>query len=456
MNIILQTLKELSEKLYKVDLAGKDLGEFLDECQLIFSDSLLRYTAQKIEEIDEAIFMAKEERGDWKSLKKGVERSVETKHGLLSYKRRYYRNSSTKNHCFIADLALGVEAYQRIEDTLGLALVEKASELSYRAASKEVCQGRVSASSVGSYIRKIEIPDQEELERKAVVDELHIQADEDHVHLQRTFRRSAQIRFAAIHEPKVHVYGSRYKLKGRHIISSVSEKPEEFGERVLDTLDALYELDKVKGIYCHGDGAAWINTLSDSLPGSIQILDMFHLEKKLLGVCRGDKRLRNHLRKSLNPWDDKKLTKELEMLVDSDVCSEDSAKELWGYLQNNKESIINNYTEDHGGSCAEGLVSHVFSKRFSRDPLSWGVTNLRKLSEVRVHLINGGRLNKDMLKKKEVEIKEVPLLLSAAKANALSSSKNVGDWSVSIPGIELSSGAIGAIIRGINRGGILC
>ena len=145
------------------------------------------------------------------------------------------------------------------------------------------------------------------------------------------------------------------------------------------------------------------------------------------------------------------------MLVDSDVCTEDKARKLWVYLQNNREGIVNHFTLDHGGSCAEGLVSHVFSKRFSRDPLAWSIKSLRKLSEIRVHLENGEKLSRSMLRKEETQVeKRVPLFSAAKTRVAKKDKKEFGDWNVSIPGSELSSGAIGAIIKRINRGGFIC
>ncbi|NLY73616.1 MAG: hypothetical protein GX079_08005, partial [Tissierellia bacterium] len=48
-------------------------------------------------------------------------------------------------------------------------------------------------------------------------------------------------------------------------------------------------------------------------------------------------------------------------------------------------------------------------------------------------------------------------LLSAAKSQISSrNNKEVDDWSIKIPGSELSSGAIGAIVKAINRGGYTC
>lgn len=344
-----------------------------------------------------------------------------------------------------------------MEDQLALALIQEASGVSYRQASTNICDGRVSATKVMNSIRQIDIPEPDIMDIKRSVEELHIQADEDHVHLQQQHRKSGQIRFAAIHENKIKVGKDRYQLPERHILSSVNEPPENFGERVLDALDAMYEMEHVKTIYCHGDGASWIQTLNDLLPGSIPILDHFHLEKVLLRVCRSDRKLRTRIRKCLHPWDDDKLKSELRMLIDSDVCTEEKAEKLWGYLQNNRQGIINHFTLPHGGSCAEGLVSHVFSKRFSRDPLSWSIESLQKLSDVRVHLENGKSLDETMLWSAPSEEETTAVLRDNVRRKVTASKRpSEPDWSMTIPGSGLVSGAIGAIIQSINRSGFLC
>lgn len=457
MDSILQILQQLTVDLANLTLIGKSIGEFLEQARNLADDALLGVARERIEELDQAIASPSFDRGNWVIVKKDVPRTLETTLGPLHFERRYYRDKQTRAYRFLSDVVVGIEPYQRVEDYLMLGLVEAAAGISYRQASEQVCDGRISATAIMQGIRRITIPDVQEPEVKRQVEELHIQADEDHVHLQQSHRKSGQIRFAAIHEPKIKVGKDRYQLPERHILSSVNEAPEAFGERVLDTLDALYDLDQVKTIYCHGDGGSWIETIQELIPGSIPILDHFHLEKALLKVCRGDRKLRTRLRKCLNPWDDQKLQEELQMLVDSDVCDEEKARDLGVYLYNHQQAIINHFTLDHGGSCAEGLVSHVFSKRFSRDPLAWSVNSLRKLSHVRSHLENGGKLHPTMLRPaKPVDEKIAPVFEKMTQRWKSRKKTVVFDWTASIPGIGHTSNGLGAILKSITHGGHLC
>ena len=47
------------------------------------------------------------------------------------------------------------------------------------------------------------------------------------------------------------------------------------------------------------------------------------------------------------------------------------------------------YTEDIMGSCTEGLVSHIYSERLSRDPMGWSEAGLNRMAELRVYTRNG-------------------------------------------------------------------
>ena len=80
-------------------------------------------------------------------------------------------------------------------------------------------------------------------------------------------------------------------------------------------------------------------------------------------------------------------------------------------------------TLDIPGSCTEGQVSHVLSKRFSREPLGWSKTILGKLSKLRVYVKNGGQITgKDFQRMKPTS----DSIGEEAKENL----RNKLDWSI--------------------------
>ena len=76
------------------------------------------------------------------------------------------------------------------------------------------------------------------------------------------------------------------------------------------------------------------------------------------------------------------------------------------YLLRNWNEIRRRLKEDDmPGSCTEGLVGHVLSERFSRDPLGWGDSVQGKLVMARNYRKNGGELTKEHFRKSG-EVKE--------------------------------------------------
>ena len=77
-------------------------------------------------------------------------------------------------------------------------------------------------------------------------------------------------------------------------------------------------------------------------------------------------------------------------------------KEYGKYLFGYYNEIRNRLVLDIPGSCTEGLVSHVLSSRFSRNPMGWSKKGLGSLSKARVYVLNGGVLSSKGYRRSEV------------------------------------------------------
>ena len=62
------------------------------------------------------------------------------------------------------------------------------------------------------------------------------------------------------------------------------------------------------------------------------------------------------------------------------------------YLFSNWETAVNRFRKEISGSCTEGLISHVLSERFSRNPMGWSEEGVGRLSKLRVYCKNGGTI----------------------------------------------------------------
>ena len=102
------------------------------------------------------------------------------------------------------------------------------------------------------------------------------------------------------------------------------------------------------------------------------------------------------------------------------------------------------------GSCTEGLVSHILSKRFSREPQGWSDEGLGRLSNIRVYLINGGELKADDLHKERPDNAPREKYAEYADRVIQHSKEELHDWSIFDGEPVVMDGASGTqmLIRG--------
>ena len=268
---------------------------------------------------------------------------------------------------------------------------------------------------------------------KKIVKELHIYADEDHVHMQRPNKERGKKNKIV---PLVTVTeGMHMESCGRNrTIGTMHFVDEHFDTKNLwksveGYIGRAYDLEKLENIYVHGDGGKWIRNGLDDFPQTIHVMDGYHLGKNIRALSRKfpKKNVSGRIRAALQESDRKQIDKILQSLYDASENEQQrkSVSDFGKYVMGNWNEIINRKALKIPGSCTEAQVSHVLSERFSRDPLGWSEEGLGKLTKLRVYKKNGGRISaadfKD--KKKETYSEYADRIIDEAM-----SGKN--DWSI--------------------------
>ena len=190
-SIIQQITEKLIQKIVKRAYSGgiSDLDTLtsavLGDCKEAAREMLEAITAQLNRQI-------RDDRGRRKAeglvlKEKERPRSLLTELGRLEIPRDYYYDKNHKSYVFLLDQAIGIQGYERITDGVRAKLVGLATEVSYAKSAQIVTGGEVSRQSVRNCILKLG-GIEKELEPgkpKRKVKELHVFADEDHVHLQK-------------------------------------------------------------------------------------------------------------------------------------------------------------------------------------------------------------------------------------------------------------------------------
>ncbi|MBO4796844.1 MAG: ISLre2 family transposase [Verrucomicrobia bacterium] len=401
--IIAQIITELAKKICQKVFSSEWKG--LSELVSWVKKECLKTAVAVVEECIRAINQEFQEK---KALRKELgltvkeknqKREIVTELGTINISRDCYWSKKEQRCVHPLDELLGVERYERVDKAVKTKLVWAASDKSYQKSADEVTEGAVSRQTVRNAI----LTCKEDLEiqapkEKRQTKELHIHADEDHVHMQKAHKekgkKNQMVPLVSVTE------GSRPVCKGRNeTINPVHFVDKDFDPKGLwmsveGYLLKAYKMEDVGIIYLHGDGGAWIKDGLSDFPNVIHVMDQYHSEKEIKRIDSlfprktAGWRLRETLRQN-NLKKAKMIIESLESAT-REAAVLDKLKGFSKYLENNWEALVRRYQGDLPGSCTEGQVSHVLSERFSRNPMGWSSEALSKLSKVRIYRKNGG------------------------------------------------------------------
>lgn len=416
MNNIIQQIsekltKKILEKAYSGGICDIDLlsSSILEDCksaardilEAIVSDLNIKIREDKPSRKARGLILKEKNR----------ERSLFTEIGRLNLPRDYYYDKKEEKYDYLLDRVIGLQGYERISAGVRAKLVSMATEVSYAKSAETVTGGQLSRQCVRECILKLGAIEKrpQPYEPKRKVKELHLFADEDHVHMQREGRakgkKSRMVPLVTVTE------GVEEESKGRNrTINAMHFVDENFDTRALwksveGYIGASYDIESIEKIYIHADGGKWITNGLESFSNVTRVMDGFHLEKRLKEVSRKfpGSNLRQRIKAAIERGDRKKL----DMLMQEMYARSQDKKQieyttkLGRYLTENFEEIRNRLKSDTVGSCTEGQVSHILSNRFSRNPMGWSEEGLGKLSKQRVYIKNKGKIEASDFKKKD-------------------------------------------------------
>lgn len=364
-------------------------------------------------------------------------RNLLTELGMMELPRDYYYDKKSNAHVSPLDFMVGIPCYQRIGDSLRAKLVSLATDVSYAKSTEIACMGMISRQSVKNSIVKAASlkKEHEPGKEKRKVKELHVYADEDHVHLQKPGKQKGKANQIV---PLVTVTeGTHMQSKGRHrtlnAMHFVDEKfnTKELWKEVEGYIDSTYEMDAVETIYLHADGGMWIESGLEVFSQRRQVMDGYHLGKRLKQLEQhvpkhnARRRITEALRKD-NKIEADRILQSLYPFVTNEK-SEQVLKDTGKYLMEYWDRLAARMEEGMQGSCTEGLISHVLSERFSRDPLGWGKEGLGKLTVLRAFVKNGGKIDAEAFREQTATNIEYKEYADKFIAEVMEGAK---DWSV--------------------------
>ena len=401
-----QMVAQIEEKIIEKEL---DIEKCMPELVRITQSTALDIYRELIEQTDATMKAGKQKRRQEGLVveRNRDPRTLITSIGDLQYERTYYWNRKKNQYEYPVDRLLGIEHYERVDPGLSKGLVSCARTRSYRDSSRKTCRGSVTAQTVMNKIRKAE-PVIAEYGEKRKVPYLHVDADEDHVALQRyTNRKSTEVPLVSVYEGIEHV-GKRNRCIGTFHISEYGKNPEELWEEVLGRVEQRYDLEDTR-IYLHGDGADWIKKGLEWLPESKFVLDPYHKNKYVTEVVAGceeneKQMLRTAIQQAMEDEDMAYFTEAIQYALGKHPEREEAITDAATYLLNQMEgvSIRKQEPESRNGGATEPHVSHVLSDRLSSRPKGWSKETLIHFAPI---LANGPEVR--MIRKEQSELTAV-------------------------------------------------
>ena len=392
--------KAFSEKLTDLDKLAADIFEdCTDYARLMMQEVIhirnLQFREDKAFRRQEGLVLKEKDRP----------RQILTKLGMIEWNRDYYYDKGDESYVFPLDHMLGIRKYERIGDEVTAQLLSRATEVSFAKSTDIVTGGSVSRQSVHNHIIKANIPEKQPETENKPVKELHVYADEDHVHMQRPEKKRGKqnqiVPLVTVTEGTVSAGIRRNRtIEPMHFVDE-KQSSKMLWKSVEGYIAKAYDVEQIDKIYIHGDGGKWIRNGLETFPNVTHVMDGYHFFKELKAFARKfpERNVKVALVNALTKDDRKIADRFIQELAKEDV----EILRFGKYLFGNWEYIRNLIILDIPGSCTEGQVSHVLSERFSRNPMGWSKVGLGKLSKLRVYNINGGKLTGKDLKKEPEE-----------------------------------------------------
>src|SRR5574344_875954 len=405
MNILSQNYNNLLKNMI-IDIFTTNLKEQLNS--LSSNNSVFNYVAllsnldeslssiaresliNIFESIDKA-FSSSFERKRKYDIKSHHKRTILTVFGQITFTRTFYKSKlNNKLFCFV-DRYLGLHKYDYFDPYLKALVVEHSSNNSMPKTANfinSLIGNRISIKdkvkflsrqSIRNIILKAELSNITNEYIDDTPDVIHIIADEKWIHTQNNNKKDVMEKSIVLFEDI-----KNHKLHNKQIFASLDYS---FLDNCLDYIYNTYDIDKIKTIYCLGDGASWIKSLEQHFHFNSNIkvigaLDKFHFTQAIHHICL-DKSLEyimiSYIINNKKKW----FTQLCDYLIDSHSNRSDTIENKKQYILNNWSNIINLYK--YNLSCPmESQISHNLADLFTSRPKAYSIKMINKLTKIRL------------------------------------------------------------------------
>jgi hypothetical protein len=331
------------------------------------------------------------------------ERTLVTRFGEITLKRRLYRDDQGKRRCLL-DEVLGLSAQQLATPSLQESLVELCGQVSFRLAGKTVEKLTAGVLSTPTVYRLTEKTAKRALEKEkedwqAVFEKgaiplgekkvpiLFSEGDGTWIHLQQEEQEHYEIKDGIAYEGWERLPGKaeRYALANKRVYCQGSEQMP-FWEGASLEWSRVWDLSYPKEIVIGGDGANWIDEGVEVFRGALRQLDGFHLARACGQGWQEGKTVYKAIRAG--------QAEEARSLISKAILKEGKrATQSRRYVENNlekgKDWRTQSAVEGRGLGTMEANQDKLIANRMKKRGLSWKIDGALRMAKVLQLRANG-------------------------------------------------------------------
>ena len=331
----------------------EDIADFVNSVQQEVLKFGLDIISETLEDCNQFLVGSEARKQKWHVVRTDLKQLL-TSMGPIILHKTLFKHKVTGKSVYLLDKYLKIESHERVSEDAKACILEEASQTSYRKAGENASiLDMVSKQAVMDIVHELHFPKEKYSGEKKVVKYLYVDADEDHIALQKAGGMHSTItKLVYVYEGIEPEYpgSKRRRLVNPHYFCGLysGKDNKKLWVQVYRYIEQHYDLIKVKRVYINADGGMWIKTALSYLDKSKYVLDGFHLNQALV------------------------------------PCS------------------------------AEGHVSHVLSARMSNRPMAWSLAGADAIARLRAYSLNGGKMI-DLVRfqKHPVEVEEDDVCFTA-------------------------------------------
>lgn len=368
----------------------------------------LREAVAYLERLEQALF---EQRSAGWAVVGFRTRTLVTRFGEVSFRRRLYRDESGK-YRFLLDEYLRLKAHQAATPEMQAICTSMSSEMSFRKAADMIAQclagvlspsscwrllqrtGKAAASAEAAAVEAVfERGEALAQAGEREVERLYIEADGVYVRLQRQPQRHLELRSAIAYEGWERLTTTReaYRLRGKRVYCHAVQ-PLPFWEGASLAWARRWDVSRVREVIIGGDGAGWIRAGTEEFPTAVWHLDNFHLARacgRAYGAQVGQGlygALREGQAAEVEEWLQQAPLREGKQAQRDSRWVKKVARERWGLDWRVRLGVA--AQEARGLGCIEGNQAHLLAVRMKGKGRSWSPAGAHHMAKVRELLAN--------------------------------------------------------------------